>query len=235
MKALLKRLLPDKSTGRWVLAGLRRNPFRFPSAILSSFFITKKLSGSFLPLLVRISAYQKISVVLEKGATVKLGGKLLVAPWGGSCMQSSIRISTNGELVLDGDFIVGPNVHIEIGRGAKLNIGGVKNSSGSGITCDSRIMVEEHVSIGADSIIAWNVLISDSDWHGIEGTDRVAPVDIGEHVWIAHGASVLKGSTIPNGSIVASKSLVRAKFDDENSLLAGVPARVIRTGVRWTR
>ena len=62
-----------------------------------------------------------------------------------------------------------------------------------------------------------------------------AEVVIGEHVWIAHGASILKGSLVPENSIVAAKSLVQGAFDGSGLLLAGAPARIVREGVQWKR
>ena len=96
-------------------------------------------------------------------------------------------------------------------------------------------MVEKSIKIGADCIIAWDVTISDSDWHNIDGSERIRDTTIGDRVWIAHGVSVLKGASIPNGCIVGAKSMVAAGTFPEKSLLAGIPAKVIRSNVEWKR
>jgi acetyltransferase-like isoleucine patch superfamily enzyme len=44
---------------------------------------------------------------------------------------------------------------------------------------------------------------------------------------------VLKGAVIPNGCVVAAGSVVTKRFEEENSLIAGTPARVTRTGIEW--
>ena len=92
-------------------------------------------------------------------------------------------------------------------------------------------MVEESVDIGYDCIIAWDVFISDSNWHDISGVTRISPISIGDHVWISHGVSVLKGAVIPSGCIVGAKSLVTNVFDTEKSLIAGIPAKLIKNNV----
>ena len=96
-------------------------------------------------------------------------------------------------------------------------------------------MAAKRIHIGPDTIVAWEVFVTDSDWHRIEGADMVEDVTIGDNVWIAHGASVLKGAVVPHGSIVAAKSLVQGAFKGSDLLLAGVPARIVREGVQWER
>ena len=96
-------------------------------------------------------------------------------------------------------------------------------------------MVENSVSIGKDGLIAWGVFISDSDWHAIKGKPRSAPVCIEDHVWIAHDVSILKGSHVPCGCIVAPKSLVLGGGYRQHSLIAGQPAVIKRDDVRWSR
>jgi acetyltransferase-like isoleucine patch superfamily enzyme len=96
-------------------------------------------------------------------------------------------------------------------------------------------MVEGSVEIGKDCIVAWDVFISDSNWHHIKDDVRMEPVVIGDKVWIAHGASIVKGAKIPSGCIVGAKSLVARGVFQENSLLAGIPATVRRRNVQWSR
>ena len=46
---------------------------------------------------------------------------------------------------------------------------------------------------------------------------------------------ILKGAKISDGSVVGAMSLVNKKFEEENIVLAGVPARKIRGNVSWKR
>jgi acetyltransferase-like isoleucine patch superfamily enzyme len=96
-------------------------------------------------------------------------------------------------------------------------------------------MVQSSVEIGVDTIVAWNVFITDSDWHLVQGQPLTLPVSIGDHVWISHDVSVLKGAIIPRGCIVGAKSLVNRGGYPECALLVGTPARVQDTGVLWSR
>ncbi len=45
----------------------------------------------------------------------------------------------------------------------------------------------------------------------------------------------LKGSNIPNNTIIGTGSLLSKKFVDENTIIAGIPAKVVKRGVGWDR
>jgi len=232
----IKNRLQPASTARWILGGFFHHPFRFPVALIRSLICTKRLCGRWWPIRVRVSPGQRFKVNCASRPVVELRGVLSVISWGGSDLPSSLTSGAGSRITLLGNFEIGPGVHIHVSPGATLQIGGCRNFSGSGITCDSRIMVERSVEIGHDCIIAWDVFISDSDWHNIAGIDRRhSPVVIGDRVWISHGVSVLKGAVIPTGCIVGAKSLVRSQIDVENALVAGIPAVVKRTGMEWSR
>ncbi|WP_160936922.1 acyltransferase [Teichococcus coralli] len=96
------------------------------------------------------------------------------------------------------------------------------------------------IVIGDDCMASSGVAIRNSDSHAIidlEAAEQVNPprdVEIGEHVWLANGAVVLKGVRIGAGCIVAARALVSRDLPP-CCLGAGMPARVIRRGVTWSR
>ena len=45
----------------------------------------------------------------------------------------------------------------------------------------------------------------------------------------------MKGAKIPNNCIVGANSLVNKEFFEENCLIAGTPAKIIKKGVNWSR
>lgn len=235
IKSVLKHWLPAGSTGRWILSGIYSNPTQFLSRFLRSLKATHKLTGRYFPVKVRIGAGQKLDVFCSSKSNISIEGNVFVNRWGGSNLPSSVSCSDESTLRILGDFEMGPGVHITVGGGAKLTLGGRRDSMASGITCNSRILVEKNIEIGADCIIAWDVFITDSNWHDIQGSERCQPVSIGDNVWIAHGASVVKGAQVPSGCIVGAKSLVSRGNFPEKSLIAGVPATVRRTEVEWSR
>ena len=82
--------------------------------------------------------------------------------------------------------------------------------------------------------IARGAVIRDYDGHYIEDVAyRTAkPVIIGDNVWIGYRAMILKGVTIGDNSVVAANSVV-TKDVPSNSIVAGNPAKIIRTGINW--
>jgi maltose O-acetyltransferase len=60
------------------------------------------------------------------------------------------------------------------------------------------------------------------------GTRHYAPIEVGDGVWIASRVTVLPGVVIGHGAVVAAGSVV-SRDVAPNTLVAGVPARVIRT------
>jgi acetyltransferase-like isoleucine patch superfamily enzyme len=235
MRSIFKRWFPAGTTGRWILVGLSRHPFTFFIAFARSLLSTRTLTGKFYPIKIRIGSGQKLDVYLSKNSDVIIDGIVNVISWGGNRLNSSISLGESAQLHIMGNFEIGPSVHISVSKSASLKIKGQRFSTASGITCNTRIMVENSIDIGADCIIAWDVFISDSNWHDIKGEVRCKPISIGDNVWIAHGASITKGAQVPSGCIIDAKSFVGRGIFPENALIAGVPATVRKINVEWSR
>ena len=60
-----------------------------------------------------------------------------------------------------------------------------------------------------------------------------APIIIKDNVWIGMSAIILKGVTVGEGAIVAAGSVV-TKDVPPHTIVAGVPARVIKKDVYYT-
>jgi len=179
----------------------------------------------------------KSSIIIKKGKNAKLiiDGNLRINSHLLGSSPVRILLSENSILHIKGDFTIGNGVCISIHSNGKLVIGGKKNESDSGITADTTLMVFSNIEIGYDLICAWGVFITDSNWHYIEGQSHQGNVKIGNHVWIANNSNILKNTQIGDNCIVASNSkLINQKFEAD-ALIAGVPAKVTKTGVVWNR
>lgn len=95
------------------------------------------------------------------------------------------------------------------------------------------------ILIGKGTHIAHDVIIRNSDGECLIDKDTQKPLSepkdiiIGEHCWITTRCIILKNAYLPNGTIVGANSLVNKKFETENTLIAGSPAKVIKNGVFW--
>ncbi len=235
MISLLKKIAPPGSHRHWVLLGLRTEKLTFLLSLYRSLKYTFFLKRSLYPVCCRVSGGQKLALSISPTAKLSIAGVIYVTPWGGESRTSSISLGNHSELITHGDFIIGPGVHISVSSNGRLRLGGKRESSGSGITSNTRIMARNSISIGHDAIIAWGVFISDSDWHEISWDQPTKPIAIGDRVWISHDVSLLKGTTIGNGCVVGAKSLLSNSTYPGNCLIAGAPAKVVRKDVVWSR
>jgi len=95
------------------------------------------------------------------------------------------------------------------------------------------LVASEAISIGRNTAIGEYVSIRDQAHNfapgsGVRGQGfKVAPIDIGENVWIGRGVFIGPGTRIGANSIVAANSVVHGVFPD-GVLLAGAPAKVKR-------
>lgn len=114
-------------------------------------------------------------------------------------------------------------------------------SFGKGFSCNKNAFIScsKEVRFGEKVMFGDNVTVRDSDGHTVylnnEPKTSQRPILIGNHVWIASHAHILKGSVINDDSIVAYRSLVTRKIEDTNALIVGNPAKVIQTGITWGR
>jgi len=126
-----------------------------------------------------------------------------------------------------------------IGHGNKFNVDGrLVIGHNVRMSAESAIVARTSVTIGDDSLISWDVLIMDSDFHPIydaqgERINPDKPVAIGNRVWIGCRSLILKGVEIADGAIVAASTTLNRPMTTPNAILGGSPPEVIRDGIRW--
>ena len=99
------------------------------------------------------------------------------------------------------------------------------------INSGCRFQDQGGISIGGGTLIGHNVVLTTLN-RGISPDERhdlfPAPIHIGKNVWIGSNATVLPGVTIGDNAVIAAGAVV-TKDVPENTVAAGVPAKVIRT------
>lgn len=58
---------------------------------------------------------------------------------------------------------------------------------------------------------------------------------VGNHVWFARDVKILKDSEIANDTVVGMGSIVNKRFQEENVIIAGCPAKVVKRNVNWQK
>jgi acetyltransferase-like isoleucine patch superfamily enzyme len=132
---------------------------------------------------------------------------------------------------------------VSIARDSILICTGIISHKGTGITIGDRTGINARaylagqggISIGDDVIIGPNVQIfsENHDFSDLEikiknqGFSRQA-VTIGNNCWLGSNVIILAGVTIGDGCVIAAGSVV-TKSMPQNTIIAGVPAKVIKS------
>lgn len=148
-------------------------------------------------------------------------------------------IGNNNKIIVGENVNIGPKCSLCIeGNNCKISIG-----SGSTFTQIVHINVQEdncEINIGDDCMFSNNIILRTSDSHPIYDLDTnnrlnsAKSVTVGKHVWIAPHSTIFKGSSIGDGAFIGSNTLV-TKHIPENCLAVGMPAKVVKSNIKWTR
>lgn len=126
-----------------------------------------------------------------------------------------------------------------IGHGSKLSVrGNLTLGADFNMTAESTIVCAHQISFGNDCLLSWDILIMDTDEHPIINQDDIRtnpdkPILVGNHVWIGCKCTLLKGTEIPNNTVVAAGTLLTSAFSGENQVIGGNPPAVLKSDVRW--
>ncbi len=145
----------------------------------------------------------------------------------------------------------GDNLRVDLGENVKISQSADFRLTGSGATIvlghnctiESALLIardDTTITIGPESMLAYDIEIRTTDSHSIldeatgERINQDQSIQIGAHVWIGARATVLKGVTIGDDSVIATGSVV-SKDVGAGVVAGGIPARPLRSGVKWDR
>jgi len=113
------------------------------------------------------------------------------------------------------------HARIEVGDRTEFNNNLMIKSEGAGIR------------VGRDGLLGAQIEIFDSNFHDLdparrrESTQKMAPVQIGDNVFVGMSVKILKGVTIGSDSVIGAGSVVSSSIP-AGVVAAGNPARVLR-------
>lgn len=155
---------------------------------------------------------------------------------GRDCLLTNTTVSITGEhnqLIIDDNVrFMGP-CRIIMNGNAKLHI-----KWNAGIRGVEFNMNGANIEVGELCMFSYGITLRNHDSHKVicSETNKILnpPKDIvlGKHVWVAQGASILKGCHIGENSVVGFGSVV-TKSCASGSILAGNPARVVKENISW--
>lgn len=146
---------------------------------------------------------------------------------------SGVICKQKPSLLIKGKLTIGNDVRfwssitqarISVFRNAEMTIGDGSIINGSRISAKKQIVIGKHCSIAPE------VLIMDSDFHEVgnfKQESSARPVIIGDHVWIATKAVILKGVTIGDHAVIAAGAIV-TKDVPAYTVVGGNPAKFIK-------
>ena len=222
---------------KFILKIAGKENFEIDSAVPKSFifglcikYFFMKLRGMFLGV-----GYKNISSKCFIGSKVRILVKKNIEIGDKVKIHNNVKIdalSTEGVKIGSG-AVIGENCIIEC-TGTIRNIGKgiiIGNSTSFGGNC--YLGAAGGIEIGND-VIAGQCVRFHSENHNYNNLNELIKnqgvshkgIKVGNNCWIGAGAVFLDGAEIEDGCVVAANAVVTKKFS-KNSIIAGVPAKVI--------
>lgn len=182
---------------------------------------------------VRISYIRRGSIQFTDTHDIKWGGVRVGfqdLEW--SYEKKSV-LNIKGTLIIKGSgyHSFSPGLSLAIAPGAKVILGNYFSCSHN-----NRITIFKSLIVGDNNMWSFDNIIMDTDAHCIydnkgEMISHNSGIVFGDHVWLGCRNVILKGVSIPNGSIIGAGGIVTKSLPQENSIYVG--NKMIKEGVGW--
>ena len=106
------------------------------------------------------------------------------------------------------------------------------------MTAESTIVCAKEIRFGRDCLLSWDILVMDTDEHPLynKENERINPykaILVGDHVWVGCKCVLLKGTQVPNNTVVAAGTLLTSSITGEHQVVGGNPPTVLKHDIRW--
>ena len=146
--------------------------------------------------------------------------------------KTVMKVEKTGTLIFEGSAHIGKGSKIYVSNNAKLKLG-----ENFAISASTQIFCQKSISFGRDIQFSWDCLVMDSDSHRIyieeEQINADKEISFGNKIWIGCRCTILKGSVIPDGCVIAATSCITGKNFEANTIIAGTPAKSIKKISSW--
>lgn len=178
------------------------------------------------------AVFQSEANILATRITIE-DGNAVICHEGVRLSHLSITVVGRGnEVLIHRDVIVSGTIEL-FGNNNVVEIGAETTINGAFVAAHNG----RRISIGKRCLFSSGIDIRTTDSHKIFDSSGVRINDdkdvvIGDNVWIGRGVSILKGASIGEGAVIGTMSVVSGAVEGA-SIYAGVPARKIRSDIRW--
>lgn len=143
--------------------------------------------------------------------------------------DNHITIKQNAKLDGVTFWLEDDNNHIEIGANTTIE------SKAQLAACEGT-----KILIGDDCTFSHDIYVRTTDSHSIidacgQRINEAKSIIIGHHVWVGMQCLILKGACVPEHCVVGARSMVTDMSILPHSILAGIPARILKTNIDWLR
>lgn len=147
--------------------------------------------------------------------------------------KEQLQVSGPCHLDINGILSVGNGVYI---RSKNYNQVEISVQANALLSIQDNVFINQGVRISASKeicimknvLIGDEVIILDNDFHSVQGDAQPVKILIEENVWIGSRAIILKDVTLGHDAVVGAGAVVTRSVPP-NSLVVGVPARVVKT------
>ena len=168
----------------------------------------------------------ELNGVCEINGDLRLGGGIYKA----ALRNSGVSVAKGGRLVVNGTVEFWNGADIEVFKNGELILeDGVGINVGANIVCAHKMLSGKGVKGGR------NITIRDNNgghWMNLPGYKDCKPVEIGDHVWLCEGCTIMPGVKIGAGAVVGAKAVVFNNVPP-NAMVMGNPAEVVCEQVEW--
>lgn len=174
---------------------------------------------------------------VEYGKNLLLKGVPIIFNKGGAKLSIGDNVTVKSSFLSNLVGLYSRTIIVTRAPGAEISIG-----NNVGISA-ATIYARKKITIGDNTCIGGNCKILDNDFHPIEAKERnrllmdpnggdsdlvpAGEIKIGKNCFIGCNCIILKGTVLGDGCVVGAGAVVAEKFED-NCVIAGNPAKVIR-------
>ena len=144
-----------------------------------------------------------------------------------------VNLEKGARLVVKGKAFFGSGMVLNVSKGAYVELG---NDFSANYSC--MLSIAKGFRCGENLRLGWDVNILDSDGHSVVDLNNIRQnenkeIIIGNNVWIAAKATIMKGIQLADNNIVPYGSVILKSNQKMKCLWGGNPNRVLKENVMW--